>query len=449
MKKKYLIVGLGITGQSCARYLSARGQLFDFADSREAPPNLASFEQQFAQSRFILGAIGYQDVQDYAAIILSPGFDPRVAWLQQARAKGVPILGEIELFARALEHTRARVIGITGTNGKSTVTVLTQQLLQAAGFKVAVGGNLGTPALDLLAEDIEIYVLELSSFQLETVQSLQLSAAVVLNLSDDHADRYHSFAQYAAQKWAIYDFCQLAVVNSDDAVVAGFQLPPQVQKMDFSIQKPAALALQKDANRQSCLCYQQQVLLNTSQMALKGHHNYANALAALALVSAVCNPNQPAILAALAGFKGLAHRLQLVGSVRGIAFYNDSKATNVGATVAAIAGFDEPVVVLIGGLTKNQNFAPLVAVLNQHRAQVVGIGASEDIGSLLKGAHYLGYADNMPAALAKAVAAAEQQGIRIVLLAPACASQDQYRDFAARGADFVASVQALKAGEHV
>lgn len=454
---RYLIVGLGISGLSCARYLRAQNVAFDFADSRESPQTLASFEREFVNSQFILGAIDFAKIKHYHSIVLSPGFDPRVDWLNAAKAAGIQIIGEIELFARAIKNQPVKVIGITGTNGKSTVTVMVGQLLQAAGFKVAIGGNLGTAALDLLADDVQIYVLELSSFQLETTTSLQLATAVVLNLSQDHGDRYADFQTYAAQKMAIYQMAECAVFNMDDEYIEKYKSDYSNQsRIGFSVENIEAefnlqninLGEHDIVDMQSCLCYRQEMLLPVGKMQLKGAHNYANALAALALCHAVCKPdsqNYSAVLHALSQFGALEHRLQFVDCIDDIACYNDSKATNVGASIAAITGFQQAVVVLIGGAGKAQDFAPLAKCIAAYNAKVITIGSDKNIAqNFAQDCHY-GYAHNMQTALDMALECAHECNIKIILLAPACASTDQYPDFKARGNDFVQCVKAYKA----
>jgi UDP-N-acetylmuramoylalanine--D-glutamate ligase len=376
-----------------------------------------------------------------------------------ARRRGLEIVGDIELFARAAD---APVVGITGTNGKSTVTTLLGRMAQRAALKVRVGGNLGEPALDLLDADdplvraargdedahvssgaAELYVLELSSFQLETTDSLDLVAAAVLNVSADHLDRYASLEAYAAAKARIFARCDTAVINLDDPLVARMPRPGQ-RTLSFSLRATigADYALAAEAD-EWWLTRRGTPLLRLAEMKLSGGHNAANALAALALGEALDLP-LAAMLAELRSFSGLPHRSQWVGEVRGVNYINDSKGTNVGATLAAVAGMSSPVVLIAGGEGKNQDFAPLGQALRGKLRHAVLIGrAAPEIEAALQGVCSIERALTLPEAVRAAARAAEPGDV--VLLSPACASLDMFADYAQRGAVFVAAVRELAA----
>jgi UDP-N-acetylmuramoylalanine--D-glutamate ligase len=353
-------------------------------------------------------------------------------------------VGDVELFARAAD---APVVGITGTNGKSTVTTLVGRMARRAAISVRVGGNLGEPALDLLGgADTALYVLELSSFQLETTYSLHLKAATVLNLSSDHLDRYASMADYAAAKARIFARCDTAVINLDDPLVVAMPKPGQ-PRLSFSLRASAgadyALADTGDAapGRRWWLTRRGEHLLALSEMKISGLHNAANALASLALGEALGLPLE-SMLAELREFTGLPHRSQWVGEVRGVTYVDDSKGTNVGATLAAVAGMPGPLVLIAGGDGKGQDFAPLAAAFRGKVRRAVLIGRDrERLATALRGACATEFAADMDAAVAAAARAAEPGDL--VLLSPACASLDMFRDYAARGDAFAAAARRL------
>lgn len=433
--KKALIVGLGKTGLSCARYLQAQGWSFDFADSREAPTMAEQVAQLFPNADRLLGAFSEAMLDGVDMLVLSPGVDPRDPVIQQAYAQGMDVVGDIELFARAVS---APVIAITGSNGKSTVTELVGAMAKAAGLNVAVGGNLGTPALELLSDTTELYVMELSSFQLETMQSLKPAAAVVLNISEDHMDRYDSYADYIAAKSVIYKQAAVSLVNLDDAVVAAMNVDGQ--RVGFSVKMDADYSLAVDQ-----LKVTGDVVLPVADLKVQGSHNYANALAALALADAV-NISREASLKALLDFSGLAHRTQWIAEHGGVTYINDSKATNVGATAAAIEGIAQTQVLIAGGVGKDQDFAPLAEVLRNKVRHTVLMGRDADrLEMAIADSCANSYAKDMQDAVAQASAKAEQGDV--VLLSPACASFDMYSGFEARGNDFVNCVNKLQQQE--
>jgi len=387
-----------------------------------------------------LGGLDTALLEDAVCVVASPGLPLDMPFFAEARRRGLEVVGDIELFARA---TSAAVAGITGTNGKSTVTTLLARMAQRAGLAVRAGGNLGEPALDLLTPGTELYVLELSSYQLETTASLQCRAATVLNVSPDHLDRYDSLTSYAAAKARIFARCDTAIINLDDPLVAAMPRPA-VRTLSFSLRASIgadyALALH---GREWWLTHAATPLLPVAALKVKGLHNAANALAALALGEALALP-LPARLAELAAFEGLPHRSQWVADVRGVSYVDDSKGTNVGATLAAVAGMPGPLVLIAGGDGKNQDFAPLAAAFRgkEHHAVLIGRDAAR-IAAALAGVCTLETCATLPQAVQAAARAARPGDT--VLLSPACASLDMFRDYAHRGTVFAQAVRGLAA----
>lgn len=436
--KNVLVVGLGRTGAACARYFVEQGAHVTVTDSRAAPPGTVELRGLPVELR--LGGFGTpRPVASYALAAVSPGVSLDEDFVRQLRAHGVPTLGDIELFARAAE---APVVAITGSNGKSTVTTLLGEMAKRAGLNVAVGGNLGTPALDLLAPEVQLYVMELSSFQLETVLSLRCKAAANLNVSPDHLDRHHSFEAYAEAKSRIFIGCELAVVNRQDAETER-NVRAAHRKLSFGLDAPLAgqYGLVKKGGEDWLACGDER-LLKVSELKIHGLHNAANALAALALADAA-GIARAASLAVLREFQGLRHRCEWVAEVGGVAYFNDSKGTNVGATLAALAGLPEPIVWLGGGQGKGQDFAPLRPVLAQkaHAAILYGQDAAQIERAL---------ADALPVYREADLAATVQRAHTVarrgdrVLLSPACASLDQFRNYEERGEQFCAFVRELR-----
>jgi UDP-N-acetylmuramoylalanine--D-glutamate ligase len=373
-------------------------------------------------------------------VVASPGVSLAEPFFAEARRRGLTIVGDLELFARAVD---APVVGITGTNGKSTVTTLVARMAQRAGVRVRAGGNLGAPALELLTNGTELYVLELSSFQLETTATLGCRAATVLNVSPDHLDRYPSVASYAAAKARIFARCDTAVINLDDPLVMAM---PRAAPRTLSFSLRAAIGADYAVamrEREWWLTRAGAPLMPVSAMKIRGLHNVANALASLALGEALSLP-LPAMLQELAAFAGLPHRSQWVADVRGVTYIDDSKGTNVGATLAAVAGMPGPLVMIAGGDGKNQDFAPLAAAFRGKVRHAVLIGRDAAlIERALAGVCTLETCATLPAAV-RAAARAALAG-DTVLLSPACASLDMFRDYSHRGAVFTQAVQELAA----
>jgi UDP-N-acetylmuramoylalanine--D-glutamate ligase len=442
-----VVVGLGKTGVSCLRYLAKRGIAVSATDSRRAPPGLDALGELAASVDMRLGGFDLSLLTDADQVLMSPGVSLEEPIARAARERGIEVLGDVELFAR---HVKAPVVGVTGTNGKSTVTSLVARMAVAAGRTVLAGGNLGVPALDLLEQPTpDLYVLELSSFQLETTSSLRLQAAVVLNVSADHLDRYPSVLEYASAKARIFAHAATVVLNADDPLVAAMRgaatrgaagrAAPRI--VTFSIEGPADFSLLRSGTH-TVLARQGERLLDASRMKITGLHNAANALAALALGEAAGLP-MPAMLEALEAFPGLPHRSQWIADVAGVRYIDDSKGTNVGATIAAVAGMPGTLVVIAGGEGKGQDFAPLAQAFRGKVRHVVLIGKDAPaIAAALEGVSTLENAASMQEAVAAATRVARREG-DTVLLSPACASFDMFRDYGHRGAVFADAVRAL------
>ena len=429
-----VVIGLGSTGAACVRHLARHGVAVRVTDSRPLPPGLAALGDLAARVDLRLGGFDESVLDGAGQVLLSPGVSPEEPIVRAARRRGIEVIGDVELFAR---EARAPIIGITGTNGKSTVTSLVAHMAEVAGRRVLAGGNLGEPALDLLARPVpELYVLELSSFQLETTGSLALCAATVLNLSPDHLDRYASIEAYAAAKARIFRHAAAAVLNADDPRVLAMR-PEGAAVTTFSVRRADAdFALAGDV-----LVRRGVPVLAQSRLKITGRHNAANALAALALGEAA-GLELDAMTRALESFPGLPHRSEWVADIGGVRYLDDSKGTNVGATLAAVEGSDRPLVMILGGDGKGQPFAPLAAAFRGRVRAAVLIGRDAPaiaaaIGCLCP----MERAASMPEAVAAAARLARPGDA--VLLSPACASLDMFRDYAARGSAFAAAVRAL------
>lgn len=435
--QRVLIVGLGKTGLSVARFLSAHGVELAVTDSRPEPPALAELKEELPDVAVFIGGFEPGAFERADRVVLSPGVSLREPAVAAAVHQGVPVIGDIELFAR---YAPAPVVAITGSNGKSTVTALLAEMARVADRDVRVGGNFGTPALDLLQGPVPaLYVLELSSFQLETTSSLNARAAVVLNISEDHMDRYPDLETYAGAKARVYEGTGVMVVNADDPRVAAMARAER-EIVRFSLSTPGAgdYGL-RHVDGAEWLCRGGERLLPVDALRLRGRHNLANALAALALADAAGLP-RAAQLEALQRFPGLPHRMQWVAERDGVTWFNDSKATNVGAALAAIAGAPgERLVLIAGGEGKNQDFAPLREALAERGRAAVLIGRDADrIEYALQGVVPIAHAADMAQAVALASGLAQPGDA--VLLAPACASFDMFRGFEHRGEAYIEAV---------
>lgn len=457
--KKVLVLGLGETGLSMAKWLTRQGANVRIADSRTAPPALAMLKVALPEVKVRTGAFERGDFLGIDLIAISPGVPLAEPLVQQAVARGIPVVGDIELFAIALKQInapRSKILAITGSNGKTTVTAMVGAMVQKAGWDAAVAGNISPAALDALMQRQDsgklpqAWVLELSSFQLETTQSLNPDAAAVLNLSEDHFDRYRGMQDYAAAKARIFMGGGAQILNGDDALVRAmalsgrkqitFSLDAPVSETDFGLQPDSS-----DAGGDTWLVQGKYRLMKTSELAVSGLHNAANALAALALCRVAGLPLEP-LLQALREFKGLPHRMEKVAELNGITFYDDSKGTNVGATVAALNGMamTQTVVLIAGGDGKEQDFSPLQQPVAQHARAVVLIGRdAEKIAAALNGCGVpLHRAKTMEEAVQKSFVLAQTGDA--VLMSPACASFDMFRNYAHRAEVFVAAIGELQ-----
>ncbi|NOX76284.1 MAG: UDP-N-acetylmuramoyl-L-alanine--D-glutamate ligase [Gammaproteobacteria bacterium] len=433
-----LVVGLGESGLSCVSFLLAHGVPVAVTDSRTAPPGLARLQDEHGVMRISSGGFDADSFQWAQRLVVSPGVCVEEPLIVAARERGVEVMGDIELFAR---FARAPVIAIAGSNGKSTVTELLGQMARDAERQVRVGGNIGTPALALLqATEPDAYVLELSSFQLETTFSLNATAAVVLNVSADHMDRYRDIAHYASAKQRVYRGDGLMVLNRDDPVAS--DMARTGRTISFGLGAPDAGQFGVIAHAGDCwLARGGDLLMPVAELRMAGEHNHANALAALALGEALSLP-MTGMLDSLRQFAGLAHRTQWVAEQNGVRWYNDSKGTNVGATLAAIEGLPGPLVLIAGGQGKGADFAPLRAAISDKVSAVVLLGEdADDIEAVLRGAVPILHARDMADAVQRAASVA--QAGDTVLLSPACASFDMFAGFEARGDAFISAVFAL------
>jgi len=437
------VIGMGITGLSVARYLARKGLPFILLDTRDEPANLPEFKQEFPGVTIELGALNVDTLLLAEEIILSPGVALAEPAIEAAMAQGVSVIGDIDLFAR---EAKAPIVAITGSNAKTTVTSLVGEMAKAAKVTASIGGNIGRPVLDLLNdESVQLYVLELSSFQLETTNELNASVACVLNLSPDHMDRYASLPAYVMAKQRIYFGAEKIVFNREDTLTQ----PPiasGVEVYNFGLNKPdrGGFGLLVKGGCEH-LAYQFETILPISEIKLPGRHNLANALASLAIGQAL-GFSMPSMLGVLTTFSGLQHRCQWVRELDGVDYFNDSKGTNVGATLAAINGLSRApasLVLIAGGVGKGAAFNNLSAALRNHVSALILFG---------RDAHL--FADAVDGSTSIHHVASLAEGVSLsrslarsgdaVLLSPACASFDMYTGFEARGEAFVECVEALQ-----
>jgi UDP-N-acetylmuramoylalanine--D-glutamate ligase len=437
-QSRALVVGLGLTGLSCARYLVKQGYQVSVIDSRTAPPMLAALRRELPGVEVHAGAWSEQRFADPGLLVVSPGVSLAEPALAAAIARGAVPLGDVELFARA---ARAPVIAITGANGKSTVTSMVGAMCREAGLDTAVGGNIGIPVLDLLRQpEPDVYVIELSSFQLETTVSLNARAATVLNITPDHMDRYPGLAEYAAAKARIFHGDGVMLLNAEDPRVMAMKLAGRNIRY-FGLGAPLGEADYGIVQRggEAWLARGGRALMPCNEVPLPGHHNLANTLAAMALAETVGVPFD-AMRHAIGHYQGLRHRTELVTERDGVRWINDSKGTNVGATVAALNGMDSPVVLIAGGDGKGADFSDLRAPVASRARAVVLIGRDASLIERALGTQVpVLHAPDMRQAVARAHELAQPGDI--VLLSPACASFDMYRNYEHRGDVFAAAVR--------
>lgn len=447
--RKVVVLGLGDTGLSMTRWLARRGADIRVADTRGNPPGAAALDRELPQIPFVSGPFTDALFRDCDLIALSPGIDRREPVLARALETGKPVAGDVELFAQAVSRTGTRVLSITGTNGKSTVTAMAGEICRAAELRTVVAGNIGLPVLDALsavedgAREPDVYVLELSSFQLESTESLRPDAATVLNITEDHLDRYDGIAEYAAAKARIFAGGGAQILNRDDPRSLAMAVPGR-HVATFGVSVPAGRDEWGLSARDGSadLMHGAEKLLALRELPVAGIHNALNALAAGALADAI-GVESGAIVDGLRHFQGLPHRVQKIRSIGGVAFYDDSKGTNVGATVAALTGMTQPVVLIAGGDGKGQDFAPLADAVSRHARAVVLIGRDADVIARVLGDGKVPMvrAKDMPDAVRAALGAAKEGDA--VLLSPACASYDMFRNYVHRAEAFADAVAQL------
>ena len=438
-----MVVGLGVTGLSCARYLHQRGLRFSVVDTRANPPGLAAFREEMPDVTVYAGVYPLELVTGATELIVSPGISLDERVVQQARDAGVNIVGDIDLFMR---EATAPVVGITGSNAKSTVTELVGQMARDAQLSAGVGGNLGTPALDLLDPARALYVLELSSFQLERAGELGLEVATVLNVSPDHLDRHGSMPRYHQAKHRIFRGCHKAVVNRDDPLTIPL-VAPEVEVISWRMGEPelGGFGL-RQVEGQETLCHGFDSILPSSKLGLAGRHNVANALVALALGHAVGIPLE-SMAVTLQQFSGLPHRCQQVAEIEGVSYVNDSKGTNVGATLAALNGLaaGRNIVLIAGGQGKGADFNQLRSAVASHCKAVILLGEdAEKMQAALQDHAPVSRAASMEEAVS--AAASQSSAGDVVLLSPACASFDMFTGYVERGEVFCQAVERLREG---
>jgi UDP-N-acetylmuramoylalanine--D-glutamate ligase len=454
--RKVLVLGLGDTGLSMTRWLQRRGAIVSAADTRAAPPHAALLARELPDVALETGGFRAASLRAAEMIAISPGIDRRIPAVAAAISRGTPVVGDIELFAQALaqsaQHT-PKIIAITGTNGKSTVTSMAGKICARAGLDTMVAGNIGTPVLDALTEiedgrsTPDAFVLELSSFQLESTTTLAADAATMLNLSEDHLDRYDGIDAYAAAKARVFNGRGAQVVNRDDAASAAMARTGRVVS-SFGTDAPDAgnawgITL---GDKRPRLARGDRMLMPCDELPVAGLHNAANALAAGALCHAIGIADD-AIVNGLREFKGLPHRVEKIETIAGVTYYDDSKGTNVGSTVAALSGFAQPVVLIAGGEGKGQDFGPLCEPVKRHARAVVLIGRDRaQIASAIAGS---GVAVEQAGDMAEAVRLARDlsRSGDVVLLSPACASYDMFKNYNHRGDVFAAAVRKEATGD--
>jgi UDP-N-acetylmuramoylalanine--D-glutamate ligase len=459
--KRILVLGLGESGLAVARWCDRQRAAVRVLDTRSDPPYLKELRVAVPAAEFHSGPMdaGFDErlLNGVDFLVISPGLPAQMAAVSLARARGLPVTGEIELFAWGLAalgvRRDTRVIAITGTNGKTTTTTLAAHLCRAAGLVTGIGGNISPAALTALmaVQDAgrlpQVWVLELSSFQLETLESLNAEAAVVLNISDDHLDRYNGLDDYAQTKARVFFGKGVQALNRDDArvrrmAIAGrrvisFGLDAPENENDFGLRSHGG---------EPWLARGGQLLMAVSELPIAGLHNAANALAALALCAAI-GLDPVALLPALRQFRGLPHRVERVAEIGGVTYYDDSKGTNVGATVAALQGMGRKVVIILGGDGKGQDFSPLKQAVAEHARAAILIGRDGPlIGAAIAGCGVpVETAASLPEAVRQSAAAARAGDA--VLLSPACASFDMFKNYEHRAQVFIEAVRRMEAAQ--
>ena len=439
VRQQTVVIGLGDTGLSVAQHLNKQGVDFKMLDTRSNPPQLAAFKQEYPEIEVQLGEFTTEFFQDAQQIIVSPGVDINQKIIRALILENdCECIGDIELFARS---TSKPIVAITGSNGKSTVTSLLAEMANTAGVNAYAGGNLSPPALCLLNhEEAELFILEISSFQLETTQSLQPQVSVVLNISPDHLDRHGDIENYVHIKERIYSNSKVSVINRDDDYVLNMKTFGEV--ISFGLQQPMANEFGVvNENDSSYLAFGRERLLSVSELPLLGEVGILNSLAALAIGYALKLPMQK-MLTALKTFKGLPHRLALVSDVEGVSWFNDSKGTNIGATVSSLRCLDRDIILIAGGVFKGGDLEALTQAVAEHAKQVILLGQdSALLQQALKKFTVIEHADSMQQAVE--IAHENSRPGDKVLFSPACASFDMYANYIERGNDFEKCVKGV------
>ena len=446
--KRIVILGIGITGLSCARFLHRHQISFAVNDSRAMPISPGDFKHQFADNTLVLGQWDSALIAQAEVLIVSPGIDISVPEISHAIAKNCDVIGDIELFCRLSD---TKIIAVTGSNGKSTVVSMLNYVGNALGYHVQLGGNIGLPVLDQIDEvDADFIVLELSSFQLETVKSMKALAATILNISDDHLDRHKTIENYAAIKQKIYQNARYAIFNRDDESTKPIENCTNTEQLSFGCDSAqnANFGL-ADIDGVVHLMDGETALCSLPELPLQGIHNAVNYLAVLAL-GKCAGWNVAAMLASLITFKGLAHRCEVIETTDGICWVNDSKATNVGATLAAIEGLsptlkNNKLILIAGGDGKGADFSPLTQALTQHVDYLITLGKDGRAIASLRLPNQASTTTHVET-LSAAVSLAKNQANAgdMVLLSPACASLDMFSNYVERGVVFIKSVLTQK-----
>lgn len=442
--KQVLVLGLGDTGLSALRWLHGQGACLSVADTRDHPPGVEALKAELPEVKLYTGPLTAAIFQGVDLVVASPGVPLSEPEIQAAIKRGVTVVGDVELFAQ-YRPAGAKVIAITGSNGKTTVTTLVGEICKSAGLKTIVAGNIGLPVLDALGmETPDVYVLELSSFQLETTSSLVADAATMLNLTEDHMDRYASMQDYAIAKARIFYNAKLQVLNRDDAwsmLMARVKLPQVTFGLEAGEDEHSYGLNNVDGELWlSCGTHD---LMNMRDLKITGLHNAANALAAIALCRGIGMDYVP-IISTLYNFKGLPHRVEWVANIDEVDYFDDSKGTNVGATCAALSGLSQKVVLIAGGDGKGQDFSPLKQPVTENARAVVLIGRDAPLieKELLDTGVPLYHAADLPEAVN--ISRRLAQTGDAVLLSPACASFDMFRNYVHRAEVFVAAVARLE-----
>lgn len=437
-----VVVGLGLTGFSCVRYLLAKGLRVSVTDSRKTTDYTEQLQAEYPDVDLYLGDLNQEILNTASLIVISPGVSLSHPSLIEAARYGATLVGDVELF---IQQNTAPVIAITGSNGKSSVTTLVGEICQQAGLKTLVAGNIGVPVLDSLTENqaYDICVLELSSFQLETTVAVNAAAAIILNVSDDHMDRYESIGDYLLAKLRVFKGAERVIIYRHDELLKQVSLPKE-NLITYGLDEPKNnndFGVKKTANKE-WLVKGEARLMKRQDIPLTGKHNVANVLAALALTEKF-KLDQKKVLQAIKKFKGLPHRTELIRELKGITWINDSKATNVGATTAALQGIEEKVILIAGGQGKDADFSELADVMSERVKCVILFGEdAQKIYIAIKHNVKTYCVIDMSQAVNKAQKLAEKGDV--VLLSPACASFDMYSGFDARGDDFRQQVEALQ-----